>query len=187
MALYNIYLSPPSIPGSSACREKERRALSGQRRAGLGGDGVGYAGVGWSGMRCRRGPAPPAAGRRAGGSLPSLRLHPRTVIANRSSKQEELKSTKMAEAVARLSPASPLLPFSNRQKPPHASDGTGEGSCRLRRRGVLLFAPIHPPVPLTWAWPRHRPILRGHAGERVSRIQLCSLVLFAPPAAGLRQ
>lgn len=76
----------------------------------MGGDGVGYAGVGWGGMRCRRGPAPPAAGAEGRGlsSLPSLCLHPQTMIANRSPKQEELKSTKMAEAISRF-PTAPLL------------------------------------------------------------------------------
>lgn len=58
-------------------------------------------------MKCSRGLPHRQRARRAGGSLPNLRLHPRTVIANCGSKQEELKSTKMAEATSRF----PYAPF----------------------------------------------------------------------------
>lgn len=49
------------------------------------------------------------------------------------------------------------------------STGRGGGSCRLRRPRVLLPAPSRPPppVPLTWARPRHHPIL-GEMQEKGS-------------------
>lgn len=57
MALYNIYLSPPSIPGSSACREEQSPWRAEQSWAGREWDALG-----WGVMGCRRGPAPSAAG-----------------------------------------------------------------------------------------------------------------------------